>query len=397
MANNKLILEMLERAMETGSSVTAAAGFDMVVDTVVRAVKQKSDGQPSVYFDTIEAFGKYLISKKNMSCSIEMELQQEKIGGNMAIFSNCLGSLGIRTHCIGSMGYPKIEPVFAGMHENCILHSVCRTGQCNALEFNDGKVMLSSMDNLKDMTWDMICSRMDRKQLESCFGDSQLIALLNWSEMQGATALFQAVFHNCVKTGDRDRSKWLLLDLSDASRKSAGELLEILTLGEKFAEYRTTVLSMNENECRLAYQALFRREADSRRGMGQEISRALDIDYLILHLPHCAYGYTKEAVVKEDGYYTPTPRLSTGGGDNFNAGLCFGLLHGLPLAESLKLGNATSGYYVREGESPDVRQLHRFILTGSIYERRDDSTAAKDTWKQYSDSEKERTGDSHGW
>lgn len=39
MANKKNILAILENAMETGSSVTAAAGFDMVVDSVVRAVK----------------------------------------------------------------------------------------------------------------------------------------------------------------------------------------------------------------------------------------------------------------------------------------------------------------------------------------------------------------------
>lgn len=360
-ANKKNILAILENAMETGSSVTAAAGFDMVVDSVVRAVRWKNDKCPSTYFETIEEFGKHLISKKNMSCSIEIELQQEKIGGNMAIFSNSLGSLGVSTHCIGSMGYPKTEPVFLGMNENCILHSVGRTGQCNALEFNDGKVMLSSMDNLKEITWETISERLGKEAVTGYFRDSQLAALLNWSEMPGATLLFQKVFENCIKPGKKDKKKWLLMDLSDASRKSEQELLEVLSLGEQFADYRTTVFSMNENECRLIYQALFHGEAGSRREMGREISRQLRIDYLILHLPDCAYGYKSGIVEKEEGYYTPTPKLSTGGGDNFNAGLCFGLLHGLTLAESLHLGNAVSGYYVRTGASPNIPQLCDFI------------------------------------
>lgn len=361
MANKKNILKRLEDAMKTGSSVTAVAGFDMVIDSVVRAVKKKNDNCPSTYFETIEEFGKHLISKKNMSCSIEIELQQEKIGGNMAIFSNSLGNLGIVTHCIGSMGYPKTEPVFLEMNENCILHSVGRTGQCNALEFNDGKVMLSSMDNLKEVTWESISEKLGMEAVKRYFGDSQLAALLNWSEMPGSIVLFQAVFDNCIKPGKKDKRKWLLMDLSDASRRSEKELLDALSLGEQFADYRTTVFSMNENECRLIYRALFRRDAINHREMGQKISQKLQIDYLILHLSHCAYGYTRETVIKEEGYFTPTPKLSTGGGDNFNAGLCFGLLHGLTLEESLHLGNATSGYYVRTGMSPNIRQLWDFI------------------------------------
>ena len=63
----------------------------------------------------------------------------------------------------------------------------------------------------------------------------------------------------------------------------------------------------------------------------------------------------------EMGYYTRIPKISTGGGDNFNAGLCFGLLQGFSLRESLRLGNAVSGYYVRTGESPQLGELLDFM------------------------------------
>ncbi len=359
-ANNQLILNMLEQRKETGSSVSAAAGFDGVVDAIVRIIKKQDEQGQKYYFQTIDEFGKYLITKKNMSCSLEMELQQEKIGGNMAIFSNCLGTLGMPVECIGSMGEPEIHPLFQDMNSNCSLHSVCKYGQCNALEFFDGKVMLYSMDSLKELTWENICNRLGQEQVAAYFRNSQLVALLNWSELFDATDLFRKIYANSMKDNP-DKNKWVFLDLSDASRRTEEEIREVLKLGEEIGTSRTTIFSMNENECQLVYRALFGEECKNRTEMGKRISRRLHIDYLVLHLPDSAYGYVGQTEVREEGYFTSTPKLSTGGGDNFNAGLCFGMLHGLPLQESLKLGNAVSGYYVRNGKSPDIRQLCTFI------------------------------------
>lgn len=359
-ANDRLILNMLEQRKETGSSVTAAAGFDGVVDAIVRMIKKQDEQGQKYYFQTIDEFGKYLISKKNMSCSVEMELQQEKIGGNMAIFSNCLGTLGMHVECIGSMGAPDVHPLFQSMNSNCRLHSICKYGQCNAMEFFDGKVMLYSMDNLKELTWENICDRVGKEKVLRYFRDSQLVALLNWSELFDATALFRKIYESSMKENP-DKNKWVFLDLSDASKRTEEEIREILKLGEEIGTSRTTIFSMNENECQLVYRALFQEESKSRTEMGKRISNRLHIDYLVLHLPDSAYGYAGQMEVRADGYFTSTPKLSTGGGDNFNAGLCFGMLHGLSLGESLKLGNAVSGYYVRNGKSPDIGQLCAFI------------------------------------
>ena len=54
------------------------------------------------------------------------------------------------------------------------------------------------------------------------------------------------------------------------------------------------------------------------------------------------------------------PKLSTGAGDNFNAGFCLGLIAGLSLDQSLCTGTATSGYYVRNAASPSLDQLVEF-------------------------------------
>lgn len=358
--NKTVLLERLRQIQKTGGGFTAAAGFDGVADAIVRVIKNKDAEGWERYFQTIEEFGQYLISRKNRSCSLEMELQQEKIGGNMAIFSNSLGRLGIPVHCIGSMGEPQVYPLFHTMSENCTLHSVCRMGRSNALEFFDGKVMLYEMADLAEMSWEGILSRLGREAVTDYFVSSDLIALLNWSELPGAPALFEQVYKECIRQ-EKKKDKWALLDLSDASGKREAELLGILELSERINRHRRTILSLNENEGRMIYKALFQEEAGDLSGMGERLGQRLKVDYLVLHLTDRAYGYQGGEAVMERGYYTRMPRISTGGGDNFNAGLCFGLLAGFSLGESLSLGNAVSGYYVRTGESPDIQKLLDFM------------------------------------
>ena len=60
----------------------------------------------------------------------------------------------------------------------------------------------------------------------------------------------------------------------------------------------------------------------------------------------------KTELLQVDSMFIKKPKLSTGGGDNFNAGLCFGQLAGLDFEESLYCANGTSGYYVRNAQSP---------------------------------------------
>ena len=70
-----------------------------------------------------------------------------------------------------------------------------------------------------------------------------------------------------------------------------------------------------------------------------------------------------------EGPFCANPKLTTGAGDNFNAGFIFGCLQGYDPADCLKLGVATSGYYVRNAHSPNLEQVRAFLLdwaTGAL-------------------------------
>ena len=62
-----------------------------------------------------------------------------------------------------------------------------------------------------------------------------------------------------------------------------------------------------------------------------------------------------------EGPFIAKPLISTGAGDHFNAGFSFGRLIGGDLHQALQIGVATSGYYVRTAQSPNVDQLIGFL------------------------------------
>jgi sugar/nucleoside kinase (ribokinase family) len=78
----------------------------------------------------------------------------------------------------------------------------------------------------------------------------------------------------------------------------------------------------------------------------------LGIYCLVVHPVKSASCCIGGEVFYVDGPYCEKPVLTTGAGDNFNAGFCLGQSLGLTPMSSLTLGVSTSGFYVRNGKSP---------------------------------------------
>jgi sugar/nucleoside kinase (ribokinase family) len=59
--------------------------------------------------------------------------------------------------------------------------------------------------------------------------------------------------------------------------------------------------------------------------------------------------------------FTPLPLLTTGAGDNFNAGYLNAMLYGWSMEEALTLGIYTASFYVSKGKSPTREELALFL------------------------------------
>ncbi|MEK6265240.1 MAG: PfkB family carbohydrate kinase, partial [Clostridium sp.] len=93
----------------------------------------------------------------------------------------------------------------------------------------------------------------------------------------------------------------------------------------------------------------------------EQISSKIDIYCLVIHPTVEATAVVNGNYYHVDGPYTARPILTTGAGDNFNAGFCLGQILSLSPEQSLILGVATSGYYVRNAKSPSFEILKEFL------------------------------------
>lgn len=340
------------------ASKQATIGFDGFIDYVVRAVENRNVSSGCGFFSTIEQFGSHLISKKGMSCSIEMKGEVTKIGGNMPILANALGTLGIKVNCVGPLGFPDIHPEFKKMSSNCVLYSIANPDFTTAMEFNDGKIMLYQTEAVDSVNWDNLKTMLGLDRLIDLFQNSDIIGLVNWSEMIHSNSIWEGILHEILPHYNHNKRQIAFFDLADCSSHSNEEILHTLRLIEKFSEHFKVVLSMNENESRLVFRALNNKQNDlDLVAIGNEIRNKVKVDILVIHPVRYALAWDSSGEHRIDGLYIEKPKLSTGGGDNFNAGFCMGQLLELDVPCSLILANVVSGFYVKYGHSPSFYEV----------------------------------------
>ena len=330
-----------------------AVGFDGYIDRILR-VKQYG-AKDHHYIDTMERFGSYIVAKAGKSCSLELRLVEEKLGGNMPNYAHCLSRLGIEVDCVGAMGWPEIHPLFAqGLH-NCRLYSVCQPGLSDALEFGDGKVLLAKNGEIETLNYDVVTRRLGPGKAAGLFARADMLTFLNWSELKGATSIWEGIGNELFPQISR-RDTPMLVDFSDCSGKSREDILKIAQVLAGYGEKLRLYLSLNLNEAEQLALKLGQKPSGPVK-LARLLLERFEPELLAIHLTDgCIYaGAAGEGFIPNN--VIESPKILTGGGDNFNAGLSFGVLMGLDMKSALLLGNAVSGYYVSCGHSPDRAQL----------------------------------------
>jgi len=344
-------------------SKKATAGFDGFIDTIVRIIKTKQDEKASILFGTIREFGEYIIEKQGSSFSLETEEPNNKPGGNMPLIANTLGRLGVHVNCVGALGYPHMHPVFKNLSSNCRMYSFADPGTSTAFEFNDGKIFLAQMGALNTLGWNKIKEIIGLDTLMSLYSESDLLCIVNWSEIDASTdiwkGLLKDVFPKYTMPAEKQTA---FFDLSDCSKRSNESVSEALILLKEFSRYTKVVLGLNKNEARLIYKVLYQENAgEDLKQLGEKIFARLGIETLVLHSSKETIAFDKANVFSCKSFFVNNPAISTGAGDNFNAGFCTAQLLQSDLESSLIFANAVSGFYVKTGTSPQLGDVIKFL------------------------------------
>jgi sugar/nucleoside kinase (ribokinase family) len=337
-------------------------GFDGFIDDLCHVMDVRVGGRPAERIGTITEFARMIGDAAGLSCALELESQGVRTGGNATNMGRAVLSFGNDLSLIATLGEDEIHPLFRVLAESCkAAVSIGEPGCTTALEFLDGKIMLTRTQRFSAIGWDSICARVSADRLRRIVDSASLIGLLDWTifpRMDEITNRFLDLISN------RDERPAVFIDLSDLRRVTKHDIIGMADMAARCGRATQTILSLNESESSIAAEALSINEDGAVPRAGALCNR-LGIAVVIIHPLTGAALATCDGASWVDGPYTPRPLISTGAGDNFNAGFCNGWLLNMPPTDCAALGAYTSGYYVRNGISPGKRELIDLIETSN--------------------------------
>jgi sugar/nucleoside kinase (ribokinase family) len=352
----KRLLSSLEHA----GHLTAFVGLDGFVDEIIHLVDMRQDANSYTRIPTIAEFGARISAAAGKSTNIEAVTQRVKLGGNGPIMANALAQFGVKVTYLGALGYPSLHPVFADFAARAEVHSIAPPGMTDALEFEDGKVMIGKTVQLNEITWENIQTRFGRKKFCDKFVGSNLVAFVNWTMIPFMSELWEAL-QTELCPAQRTSRHTIFFDLADPEKRTHDDIKRALQLLARFGNHFDTILGLNEKEaweigCVLEIDTT-NRTRDGLHNLGVQIVQRVGVKTLVIHPVSYAIAVSEGEVSDVDGPFIAKPLITTGAGDHFNAGFCLGKLLGFEDELAVLVGVTTSGFYVRNAASPRITDL----------------------------------------
>jgi sugar/nucleoside kinase (ribokinase family) len=358
----------------TGKKLTTAApglagtkaliGLDGFVDEIIAVVDKRQSFDEYTPIKTIAEFGAKILAAAGQSSNYEMVARQTKLGGNGPIMANALASFGLAVTYIGGLGYPALHPVFQEMAGRAKVITIAEAGHTDALEFEDGKLMLGKITTLNDVNWPNLMDRVGKAELQKMTDESALFGFVNWTMLPHMSDIWEKLLTQIVPNVSKKPRKFFV-DLADPEKRTHKDIHDALDILAKFQGPFDVILGLNLKEAGeilevLGLPAAKDPEAEI-ESTAKTIRQTLNIYCCVVHPRSGAAAATAGASARFAGPFVKHPKISTGAGDHFNAGFALGQVLGFTLEESLCTGVGTSGYYVRSGISPSALQLAEFV------------------------------------
>lgn len=362
-SNIDSLINLLKKYENT--NIKAVLGFDGFIDQILHVVKTRTDANNYIRMETLKEFGEFVSKAAGLSANIEFVPIKNKLGGNGPIMSNALSNYNLDVTYIGAVGEDSINSVFNEMSKKSKIINISNPGITDAVEFLDGKLMIGKRECLKDVNWNKLKEKVGVEKLISLFSDAKLVGLENWTMLPYMTEVWNGLINEVLPHIGNNSDKYIFFDLADPENRLKDDILEALSVIKKFSSKFKVILGLNEKEAYEIGEVLnisFPSNKPTLDVLVQSIAKKIDIYCLVVHPIKEAYAVCNNKLYHTLGPYEPNPKLTTGAGDNFNAGFCFGQTLGLSVQLSLVLGTATSGYYVRNSKSPNLESIIKFLV-----------------------------------
>lgn len=334
-------------------------GCDGFVDETYEIVEERRSQTDYTAMPQLKNFGELLVARADGGVGVELVWKRRCEGGCGINTGRIAACLGIKPILPGLYGDKALDPAFEEFKDNCEILSLGDPALTIALEFPDGKVLMSDLKAVSNLTWKDVEDRIGQEKLNEIFTDLDILGLGYWSLTANFDDIFKGFMAQCENGTPPKR---MFFDFADIKKKSSQAFVQSLEMIKSYNDKIPMTFSLNEHE-------VF--ELFSRIGVEQPplepaaIAETLKVarekigfDELVVHTPD--FGAASSATDGEayalQEKQTKVVRLA-GAGDSFNGGYLCASLGNLPLKQRLVIANAATAFFVTHGTGPDREQL----------------------------------------
>ncbi len=377
-SRNRLAQQAADAIASDFPTINALVGFDGFVDSIIHIVNQRHSMAKDDYdrIRTIPEFAARCGAAAGKSANLEMVVQDVRFGGNGPLLSSALGSLGACVTYIGAVSleddWHRIDPIYKPFADRCDrVIPICPPGRTDALEFEDGKIMLGKPESVQRVTWDLIKQSLGIETLIEMFNGVSLISVVNWTLVAGVEGIWQGLCDEIFPKLDPNPNRRLFLDLSDPAKRTDDDIRRAMGLIQELQKHVPVTLGLNLAESGRVAEVIGVSAYDDEHNQtlaamvpiaAVRIRERLGLSCIVIH-QHTGAGAADDT--GDSGWfagpYTRKPRISTGAGDHFGGGYSFAQNAGLNLGQCLAVACGVAGAYVRDAQSPSRDRLIEFL------------------------------------
>nr|WP_185192091.1 PfkB family carbohydrate kinase [Halobellus ruber] len=283
-----------------------------------------------------------------------------RTGGHVCHLSRTLGRWGLAPIMIGTFGTP-MESEFESSFAEYTTYSIGEPGTTDAVEFDDGKLLLTEAGDYRDLDWKSLDERLGHNQLARLLEQADLFGMGYWSMIPALSEILYGLAEDVWPTLS-DPPAHVVFDPADIRHLPDSRLVDGFDALQTLNRQVPVTLSANRGET----EALIRSgggsvTGDSMLDLATAARDILGVDRVVSH------GARASAMAGEDDHalvetlHIEEPEIVTSSGDHFNAGVCLGLLEGFDAGATIALGNAVAGAFIRSGRSPTLPEVQTFL------------------------------------
>ena len=334
-------------------------GCDGFVDETYEIVQERRSQTDYTTIPKLKQFGELLVERADGGVGVELVWKRRCEGGCGINTGRIAACLGIKPFLPGLYGDKAIDPAFEEFKDNCEMLSLGDPALTIALEFPDGKVLMSDLKAVSNLTWHDVESRLGADKLKEIFADLDILGLGYWSLTANFDDIFEGFMAQC--TGDNP-PKRMFFDFADIKKKSSEAFIRTLELIKPHNERIPVTFSLNEHEVFELFARIgVERPPLEPAAVASSLKAArkkIGFDELVVHTPE--FGAASSASDGEayaiQERQTDVVRLA-GAGDSFNGGYLCASLGDLPLKQRLVIANAATAFFVTHATGPTREQL----------------------------------------